>query len=127
MMIGALVGLSLVTTASIDMRALTPSGAPAASMSARQKDAAMRPLVRSATDCIAHGVATDPRLPASVQAGDVTELIVDSMPSCLDPVHAMIDAYDRLYGDGSGQAFFLGPYLDALPAAVSKQVQGAPE
>jgi hypothetical protein len=127
MMIAALVGLSLVTTASIDVRTHTPSGAPAASMSARQKDAAMRPLVRSVTDCIVHSVAADPRLPASVQSGDVTELIVDSMRSCLDPVHAMIDAYDRLYGDGSGQAFFLGPYLDALPAAVTKQVQGAPE
>jgi hypothetical protein len=127
MMIGSLVGLSLVMTASIDLRALTPSGVSAASMSAQQKDAAMRPLVRSATDCIVHSVGNDPRLPASVQAGDITELIVDSVPPCLDPVRAMIDAYDRLYGDGSGQAFSLGPYLDALPAAVSKQVQGPPE
>jgi hypothetical protein len=31
----------------------------------------------------------------------------------------MIDAYDRFFGDGSGEAFFMGPYLDALPAAVN--------
>jgi hypothetical protein len=31
----------------------------------------------------------------------------------------MIDAYDRFFGDGAGEAFFMGPYLDALPAAVS--------
>jgi hypothetical protein len=32
----------------------------------------------------------------------------------------MIDAYDRYFGDGTGQAFFMGPYLDVLPAAVTK-------
>ena len=30
----------------------------------------------------------------------------------------MIDAYDRFFGDGTGEAFFMGPYLDALPDAV---------
>ena len=28
-----------------------------------------------------------------------------------------------MYGDGSGEAFLLGPYLDVLPAAVVKQVK----
>jgi hypothetical protein len=32
----------------------------------------------------------------------------------------MIDAYDRFFGDGTGEAFFMGPYLDTLPAAVSQ-------
>ena len=30
----------------------------------------------------------------------------------------MIDAYDRYYGEGTGEAFFMGPYLDVLPKAV---------
>jgi hypothetical protein len=30
----------------------------------------------------------------------------------------MIDAYDLNYGDGAGEAFFMGPYLDVLPRAV---------
>jgi hypothetical protein len=30
----------------------------------------------------------------------------------------MIDAYDHYYGEGSGEAFFMGPYLDVLPKAV---------
>jgi hypothetical protein len=34
----------------------------------------------------------------------------------------MIDAYDRYFGEGEGQAFFMGPYLDVLPTAVSKWV-----
>jgi hypothetical protein len=35
----------------------------------------------------------------------------------------MIDAHDRMYGSGSGEAFLLGPYLDVLPAAVVGQVK----
>ena len=31
----------------------------------------------------------------------------------------MIDAYDSYYGEGSGEAFFMGPYLDVLPKAVT--------
>ena len=34
-----------------------------------------------------------------------------------------VDAHDRLFGHGSGEAFFMGPYLEVLPAAVSKQVK----
>jgi hypothetical protein len=30
----------------------------------------------------------------------------------------MIDGYDRTYGEGAGEAFFMGPYLDLLPTAV---------
>ena len=48
------------------------------------------------------------------------QFIVESMPSCVAPVRAMIDAYDLYYGDGSGQAFFMGPYLGVLPRLVSE-------
>jgi hypothetical protein len=83
----------------------------------REKSAATQPLVRSATDCIAHAVFADPRYHASDSAG-LGNLIVDSMPSCVASVRAMIDAYDQYYGDGSGEAFFMGPYLDLLPKLV---------
>jgi hypothetical protein len=89
-------------------------------MSAQQKSAAMQPLVRSATECIANSVASDPRS-ASARA-DLGDLIVDSMPGCVSAVRAMIDAYDRYYGTGSGEAFFTGPYLDILPRAVSEWI-----
>lgn len=87
-------------------------------MSAQQKSAAMQPLVRSATECIANSVANDPRSAAA--RADLGDLIVDSMPRCVTAVRAMIDAYDRYYGTGSGEAFFTGPYLDILPRAVSE-------
>ena len=73
--------------------------------------------MRSATDCIVHAVVTDPRYGAK-PAAELGDLIVASMPSCVTPVRAMIDAYDRYYGDGTGEAFFMGPYLDVLPKAV---------
>src|SRR5262245_31008767 len=90
------------------------------SLSAQQKNLAMQSLVRSATECIARSVTADPRF--GRRGIDLGDLLVDSMPTCTDQVRAMIDAYDRYFGDGEGQAFFMGPYLDVLPTAVSKWV-----
>src|SRR5262249_42187026 len=60
-------------------------------LSNQQKNAAMQPLVRSATECIAQAVVGDARFRVpDVGLGD---LIVDSMTTCLGPVRAMIDAY----------------------------------
>jgi hypothetical protein len=98
-------------------------------MSPQQRSAATQPLVRSATDCIVHAVETDPRYgakPAAELGNELGEIIVASMPACVAPVRAMIDAYDQYYGEGSGQAFFMGPYLDVLPQAVLKASAKAP-
>jgi hypothetical protein len=76
-----------------------PSGRPVLSM--QQKNAAMQP------------------------AADLGDLIVASMPTCTPQVRAMIDAYDDYFGAGEGEAFFMGPYLDVLPTAVSKWVRDA--
>jgi hypothetical protein len=86
-------------------------------LSPRQKDAATDTLVKSATDCIVHAVFANPRYSATGTA-ELGDLIVASMPSCATPVRAMIDGYDQYYGEGSGEAFFMGPYLDALPKFV---------
>lgn len=90
---------------------------------AQQKQAAMQPLVRSATECIARAVRADSHFkPAMADLGD---LIVASVPSCVGSVRAMIDGYDRYYGDGSGEAFFQGPYLDILPVAVNEWIRNS--
>jgi hypothetical protein len=44
------------------------------------------------------------------------------MQPCRDVMRSMIDTYDEYFGDGTGEAFFSGPYLDVLPKAVSKWV-----
>jgi hypothetical protein len=91
-------------------------------LSMHQKNAAVQPLVRTATDCIARTVNANPRFHVHVPAANLGDLIVASMPSCVTPVRAMIDAYDRYFGDGTGEAFFMGPYLDILPTAVNTWV-----
>ena len=124
MILESLFGLSLVLNVSLDTR--TPTSPDAGSwlrMSVRQKDAALLPLVRRATDCVVRKVTADPRYSAEMRSGDINDLIVDSIAACGRPVRAMIDAHDRMYGNGSGEAFLLGPYLDVLPSAVVKQVR----
>jgi hypothetical protein len=98
-------------------------------LSAQQRSAATQPLVRSATDCIVQAVVSDPRYgakPATELGNELGEIIVASMPACVAPVRAMIDAYDHYYGEGSGEAFFMGPYLDVLPKAVLEAGNKAP-
>jgi hypothetical protein len=117
MLLAPLFGTALVVAVAAEP--LNASGDPAR-LSLQEKMAATEPLVRSATECIVHAVTGDPRYAA--QTAQLGDLIVSSMPHCVTPVRAMIDAYDRYYGEGSGEAFFMGPYLDVLPKAV---VEGA--
>ena len=123
MILESLFGLSLVMNVSLDTA--TPPASPATwmQMSVRQKDAALLPLVRRATECIVRKVSADPRYSAQLRPDEFNDLIVDSISGCARPVRAMIDAHDRMYGTGSGEAFLLGPYLDVLPSAVIRQVR----
>jgi hypothetical protein len=125
MIVKTLIGLSLVISTSIDTQIKNRLGATGAEesalhMSARQKNAAVRPLVRSATECVAHTVSANAQFAEAIERGDINDLIVDAMASCVDAMRAMIDGYDRYYGAGAGESFFAGPYLDVLPAAVHK-------
>ena len=103
--------------------ATSPTADPRAfpTLSVHQKSAAMQSLMHSTTECIARSVSADPRL--NQRNADLGDLIVDSMPRCAVQVRMMIEAYDRYFGDGEGEAFFMGPYLDLLPGAVSKWVR----
>lgn len=123
MILGSLIGLSLFVNVSVETAIQSPLGNPAGGMSASQKSAVMQPLVRTATECILRAVTADTRIRVSLESGDVRDLIVASMPSCADSMRAMIEAHDRLYGEGSGEVFFMGPYLDMLPVTVIKAVK----
>src|ERR1700678_1567539 len=114
MILAPLFGTALIVTV-----ATTPlnDSTAAINLTTTQKTAATQPLVRSATECIIQAVVADPRYAGKAPA-ELGDLIVASMPSCVAPVRAMIDAYDRYYGEGTGEAFFMGPYLDVLPKAV---------
>src|SRR5437016_1636409 len=104
MVLAPLVGVTLLISI-----AATPSidpNHPTVHLSMQERNAAMQPIVRSATDCITQAIAGDPRF----HKEDLGDLIVDSINSCLATVRAMIDAYDRYFGAGTGEAFFMGPY-----------------
>jgi hypothetical protein len=124
MVLETLFGMSLVLNVSLESQLALTSDPPSwLQMSVRQKDASLLPLVRQATDCVVRKVVADPRYSADLRMDDINDLIVDSISACARPVRAMINAHDRMYGVGSGEAFLLGPYLDVLPSAVVKQVK----
>src|SRR5712691_11497005 len=124
MILESLFGLSLVLNVSLDTHPPPPAD-PAAwlRMTVRQKDAALMPLVHRATNCVVRKVTGDPRYSPDMRPGDINDLIVDSIAGCGRAVRAMIEAHDRMYGVGSGEAFLLGPYLDVLPSAVVQQAK----
>lgn len=97
--------------------------APLPDVSIRQKETTLLPLVTRATECIVRHVSSDPRYEDDVHQGAINDLIADSIPACAQPVRAMMDAHDMLYGSGSGEAFLLGPYMDVLPSAIVKQAK----
>lgn len=124
MIVKSLVGLSLVLSVSLDAEPPKPPAAVAWNhFSARHIEAALLPLVQRATACILRQVSADPRYRGTPGPDEINQLIIESITPCARPVRAMIKAHDRLYGDGSGEAFLLGPYLDVLPSAVVKQVK----
>jgi hypothetical protein len=124
MILEATFGLSLVLKVSLDTTIpISVDPSVWTQMSVPQKDAVLLPLVQKATDCIVRRVSANGRYKPNMSPEEINNLIVDSITACRGPVRAMIHVHDRLYGDGSGEAFLLGPYLDVLPAAVIRQVK----
>jgi hypothetical protein len=121
----ALFGLSFVLNTAVEpyQPQLEPDAARI-QMSPQQKSAVIQPLMRSATDCIVRAVSTNPKFQAGMDPVAINDLIVSSMEYCVDSMRAMIETHDRLFGEGTGEAFFMGPYLEILPKAVSRQVKG---
>jgi hypothetical protein len=117
MIIAPLTGIALVV--SVAANPVTESNNAPVQMSLQQKNAAIHSLAHSATECIVRAVTADPRFGKRATNVSFTDLIVESIPSCVRPLRAMIDTYDRYFGEGAGEAFFMGPYLEKLPVAVS--------
>jgi hypothetical protein len=119
MFVHALAGVSLLISVSINPGAFSPENdLTPISLPPREKTAILHPLIDMATDCVVRTVAADQRLGKL----ELNSLIVEAFESCAEPMRTMIDAHDRYYGSGSGQQFFMGPYLDALPGAVNAAV-----
>jgi hypothetical protein len=123
MIVAPLMGMAFLVTVG-----LTPGDAPGThidtpAVAARYKDATLLPLIRAATQCIVHAVTNHRGYEDTLRPSELEELITDAMDACAIPVRTMIDTHDEMYGRGSGEAFFLGPYLDAVPGVVGTQVR----
>jgi hypothetical protein len=90
---------------------------------ATRRGDALRAVVHAATECIVRTIAADPRTQNGDPDAMMGELIVDSMPACAGKMREMIEAYDASFGPGSGEAFFMGPYLDLLPNAAAQRLK----
>lgn len=124
MILKSVFGLSLVLNVSLSPQAPAPADRSAwLQLSAPQRQAALLPAVRRATECIVRKVSGNPHYSPDMAPAAMSDLIVDSIAACGRAVRAMMDVHDRMYGAGSGEAFLLGPYLDVLPAAVIRQVR----
>jgi len=123
MIVAPLAALTLIVAVAVGPTIDADATGSTPRLGIEDNEAAVQPLVRSATECIARQVVADPRFAAQRKANDFGVLIVESMPACAPAVRAMIDACDRHYGTGAGEAFFKGPYLDILPTAVSNWVK----
>jgi hypothetical protein len=124
MILASLFGMSLIVNVSLDPR--PPALADPAietQLSVRQKDAALDPHIRGATACIARAVTQNPRFSETIRRDQLNDLIVDAMAGCERTLRAMIRIHDRMYGQGSGEAFLLGGYLEVLPAAIFRQAR----
>lgn len=119
----SLLAAALIVPVAVDRSVQWPLPERGTAMPFDQKDTAVGPLVSSATECIARTVSADPRFPVMKGATEFNDLIVESVPFCADDLRSMINAYDRLFGEGAGETFFTGPYLDSLPAAVTTRVK----
>jgi hypothetical protein len=81
MLLAPIAGAVLVVSVAFGP-AVEPQAPVAAQMTTQQKNAAVQPLVRSATDCIARAVAADPRF-GKIVLSELGDLIVDSIPACV--------------------------------------------
>jgi hypothetical protein len=119
MILKTLLGMSLALNVSLEIyNPPQPGPATRPQMSVHRKDAALLPLIQRATACIVRAVTRSSRYRPDMRPNEINDLIVDVIPACAHSVRVMIDAHDRMYGIGSGEAFVLGPYLDLLPAAI---------
>ena len=84
------------------------SGGLAADVGAAERRRAAAAGAR-ATECIVRKASADPRYRANMRPDDFNDLIVDSIAACERPVRAMIDAHDRMYGNGIGRGLSARP------------------
>src|SRR3981189_3230010 len=73
-------------------------------LSSHQRTVAVQAYITRATECVARTVTADPRYAG---AGNIGDLIVDSMPSCAALIPSSIATIDQYFGNETGEAYYL--------------------
>jgi hypothetical protein len=82
--------------------------------------------VKAATDCVAAAALNNSEITTLYRENrlrEVTNWVVLRSNTCDNPLNAMRLLHDRIYGQGTGQAFLRGDYLDDLPRAVGERIK----
>src|SRR3954470_9534586 len=94
----------------------TPAGS--ATPTEGQKREFNRSYVQAATDCIARAIAADNVAMGHALGERWSEAVVATGATCREPLARMTAQHDRLYGEGTGDAFLKDSYFSDLPRAL---------
>jgi hypothetical protein len=88
------------------------------------KNAAVRTVQRDATECVYKSMRT-PAVSTHASSPNTAfgDRIVEAVHMCTTEMRSMISAYDRQFGEGEGERFFMGPYLDLLPTMIEERLR----
>jgi hypothetical protein len=93
---------------------------------ANERSGLEKSSIKAATDCVAAAALNNAnivRLYRENRLKKVTDWIVLKSDACENPLRAMRLLHNRLYGEGTGQAFVRGAYLADLPRAVGERIK----
>jgi hypothetical protein len=114
MLLNTFLSVSLLTLAATGP---SPNQPDVTQLSKAEKAAAVQRVVNHATECVVNEVRT-----GTYPSDDLGERIVAAMPTCAETMRTMIESFDANYGEGSGETFFSGSFLDILPQIISKRL-----
>ena len=114
MLLNTFLSVSLLTLAATGP---SPDRPDIIQRSKAEKAAAVQRVVNHATECVVNEVRS-----GANASDDLGERIVAAMPTCAETMRAMIESFDANFGEGSGETFFSGSFLDILPQIVSKRL-----
>lgn len=83
------------------------------------------PYVRAATNCISQALLMAPDAVRLAKQGQWADALW-ALPKgqCDAELSTLIGTHDQLYGAGTGQTFFAGPYISDLPRALGSRLKG---
>jgi hypothetical protein len=88
-----------------------------------QKRKTHLPYVRATTECFTQAVLKQNDIAQKIQMNQIQSAVFSVGAGCSQEVQLMIKKHDEIYGYGTGQSFFTGPYLNDLPRAVLTRIR----